>query len=37
VDVATNPIPRDFGFNIQTHGHMPLQKASDNYEAIKKA
>lgn len=37
VDVATNPIPRDFGYNIQTHGHMPLQKASDTYEAIKKA
>lgn len=37
VDVVTNPIPRDFGISIQTHNHMPLQKASDNYEAIKKA
>jgi hypothetical protein len=37
VDTATNPIPREFGFNLQTHGHMPLKQATDNYEAIKKA
>jgi uncharacterized protein YihD (DUF1040 family) len=36
VDVVTNPIPRDFGLDTQTH-HIPpgMQLHSQNYEALR--
>lgn len=38
IDVATNPIPANFGMDIQTHNLNPAAKnASPNYEAIRQA
>lgn len=38
VDVVSNPIPRDFGIDQQTHHIPPGQLAtSDNYDALKQA
>jgi hypothetical protein len=38
IDVMTNPIPPNFGLDIQTHNLIPGQaQASANYEALKQA